>query len=100
MIFDRYWKPMSLASLLILVVSLMILAGNVASTGFPMERDVELTGGKRVSFITDNIDIGKVEDAFPGYEVRLYRGTENRSEEHTSELQSHDNFVCRLLLEK
>src|SRR3954466_8325896 len=23
-----------------------------------------------------------------------------RSEEHTSELQSHDNFVCRLLLEK
>src|SRR3954466_11221229 len=23
-----------------------------------------------------------------------------RSEEHTSELQAHDNFVCRLLLEK
>src|SRR3954464_5727259 len=23
-----------------------------------------------------------------------------RSEEHTSELQPHDNFVCRLLLEK
>src|SRR3954465_16089933 len=25
---------------------------------------------------------------------------EQRSEEHTSELQSHDNLVCRLLLEK
>src|SRR5438477_6089111 len=25
---------------------------------------------------------------------------ENRSEEHTSELQSHVNLVCRLLLEK
>src|SRR3954462_12105232 len=25
---------------------------------------------------------------------------EMRSEEHTSELQSHDNLVCRLLLEK
>src|SRR6266511_4810482 len=25
---------------------------------------------------------------------------ENRSEEHTSELQSSDNLVCRLLLEK
>src|SRR3954464_16105864 len=24
----------------------------------------------------------------------------DRSEEHTSELQSHDNLVCRLLLEK
>src|SRR3954463_15957547 len=26
--------------------------------------------------------------------------TPSRSEEHTSELQSHDNLVCRLLLEK
>src|SRR2546430_10993215 len=31
----------------------------------------------------------------PGYD---YRGT--RSEEHTSELQSQSNLVCRLLLEK
>src|SRR4051812_49705174 len=28
------------------------------------------------------------------------RGTLPRSEEHTSELQSHVNLVCRLLLEK
>src|SRR5438477_9667756 len=28
------------------------------------------------------------------------RGRERRSEEHTSELQSHVNLVCRLLLEK
>src|SRR5260370_32762968 len=27
-------------------------------------------------------------------------GSQNRSEEHTSELQSHLNLVCRLLLEK
>src|SRR5260370_3383436 len=27
-------------------------------------------------------------------------GNNNRSEEHTSELQSHLNLVCRLLLEK
>src|SRR5260221_10954322 len=27
-------------------------------------------------------------------------GTEIRSEEHTSELQSHSDLVCRLLLEK
>src|SRR5690242_21939345 len=27
-------------------------------------------------------------------------GREDRSEEHTSELQSHVNLVCRLLLEK
>src|SRR5260370_24506508 len=30
----------------------------------------------------------------------LPSATESRSEEHTSELQSHLNLVCRLLLEK
>src|SRR5690242_21030903 len=29
-----------------------------------------------------------------------FSATATRSEEHTSELQSHDNLVCRLLLEK
>src|SRR5437667_7063146 len=28
------------------------------------------------------------------------QGRQNRSEEHTSELQSHHDLVCRLLLEK
>src|SRR5947207_10410154 len=31
---------------------------------------------------------------------RCGRSTESRSEEHTSELQSHSDLVCRLLLEK
>src|SRR2546430_5834888 len=43
-------------------------------------------------------------DAGPGGSAsamnsRLYRST-RRSEEHTSELQSQSNLVCRLLLEK
>src|SRR5690606_41910612 len=32
--------------------------------------------------------------------VRLLAAGRNRSEEHTSELQSRENLVCRLLLEK
>src|SRR5260370_5448481 len=32
--------------------------------------------------------------------VPLFGGVADRSEEHTSELQSHLNLVCRLLLEK
>src|SRR2546430_10941258 len=37
-----------------------------------------------------------------GYKSRQCEGCENadRSEEHTSELQSQSNIVCRLLLEK
>src|SRR3989475_4304764 len=40
-----------------------------------------------------------VEDAGLGVEPEL-DGHERRSEEHTSELQSQSNLVCRLLLEK
>src|SRR6266480_6611982 len=35
-----------------------------------------------------------------GWSARSKRNTAPRSEEHTSELQSHVNLVCRLLLEK
>src|SRR4051812_49993948 len=35
-----------------------------------------------------------------GHQVRASRCGSARSEEHTSELQSHVNIVCRLLLEK
>src|SRR5437773_3786207 len=36
----------------------------------------------------------------PGDRVRRERAAPGRSEEHTSELQSHHDLVCRLLLEK
>src|SRR5207244_10598956 len=35
-----------------------------------------------------------------GNEVMAHVGARTRSEEHTSELQSPDHLVCRLLLEK
>src|SRR5690606_40318462 len=42
--------------------------------------------------------------AFPGFsgpaERNAVQGRSFRSEEHTSELQSRENLVCRLLLEK
>src|SRR5438034_8055792 len=36
----------------------------------------------------------------PSDKVELVVENEQRSEEHTSELQSHSDLVCRLLLEK
>src|SRR2546425_4100003 len=38
--------------------------------------------------------------AYPGYTIIGIRRGQNRSEEHTSELQSLAYLVCRLLLEK
>src|SRR5947207_8572223 len=57
--------------------------------------------GRRTSEQHDERDRGEREQARrarrePGDLV----GVERRSEEHTSELQSHSDLVCRLLLEK
>src|SRR5690606_39385474 len=37
---------------------------------------------------------------FGGFVANYMRNPDDRSEEHTSELQSRENLVCRLLLEK
>src|SRR5690606_26122007 len=42
---------------------------------------------------------GQVEGIEPGQLRRMFTGSRRRSEEHTSELQSRENLVCRLLLE-
>src|SRR5256886_5981798 len=46
------------------------------------------------------LELGGDEDAVTHYLLICARRIESRSEEHTSELQSQSNLVCRLLLEK
>src|SRR5204863_9032430 len=48
--------------------------------------------------VDDHVSEGIVEDTL--LEARHRTRLENRSEEHTSELQSRRDLVCRLLLEK
>src|SRR2546430_6864174 len=56
-------------------------------------------------FVTDDggetdLDLGHYERFTSGRVTRDHNVTTGRSEEHTSELQSQSNLVCRLLLEK
>src|SRR5690606_41587805 len=79
-------------------------------------RHLEANAGRRGEDLTDEVELG------PGLQAidvdvatetqRIYRAADHalevpdarkideRSEEHTSELQSRENLVCRLLLEK
>src|SRR5690606_39262649 len=60
-----------------------------------LERGPELTEGDRQRFLD------RLETLLPGVEAVVIAGSiPERSEEHTSELQSRENLVCRLLLEK
>src|SRR5690242_21171027 len=62
----------------------------------------EIAGGDAArgegGIVGDGAEIAEI-GLDPG-EPAAFQGGPERSEEHTSELQSHVNLVCRLLLEK
>src|SRR2546427_4554902 len=64
------------------------------STPFPTRRSSDLPGGGVRLRCGGHAQVG----ALRGADDRAAKGA--RSEEHTSELQSQSNLVCRLLLEK
>ena len=71
------------------VAGRLVSKREMGKTVFAHVRDVS---GTIQLFIRKN-DVG--EEAF-----KVFKGLDLRSEEHTSELQSRRNLVCRLLLEK
>src|SRR5438034_5288262 len=64
---------------------------------FGIYKNSDQVGFARV--VTDYATFAWIADVFVLPEHRG-RGLSKRSEEHTSELQSHSDLVCRLLLEK
>src|SRR5690606_41975540 len=70
------------------------------------ERDLVRAGGvvaarelDRVARVAQVGEVDALDDA-TGVDVEARDDADGRSEEHTSELQSRENLVCRLLLEK
>src|SRR5260370_22142365 len=68
-------------------------AANILTRNNFVIKDLLMTGLVAVPFDCDEVVL--IAPAVP-----LTATTTSRSEEHTSELQSHLNLVCRLLLEK
>src|SRR5690242_20838052 len=66
-----------------------------SSTLFPY---TTLFRSDALKIVWDDGPNGKYESV--AYRAELEEAARKRSEEHTSELQSHVNLVCRLLLEK
>src|SRR2546427_3572313 len=75
--------------------SLLTVLGVVLGVSVIMAVAAMVTGVDR-SVTEDMMQFG-TDTAFIS---RFDQGPHNRSEEHTSELQSQSNLVCRLLLEK
>src|SRR5690625_7126145 len=57
-------------------------------------------GHQKIAFIGGSKDLFVTRDREAGYKSAMEAAGLDRSEEHTSELQSRGHLVCRLLLEK
>src|SRR5438034_8354593 len=68
------------------------------STLFPYTTLFRSSDGK-TAFVVNTKGNGSVRDTGKGNRKNAH-DFQGRSEEHTSELQSHSDLVCRLLLEK
>src|SRR5207244_9129608 len=90
------------------IVNGWLLTGDLGR--FDGSGHLQLFGRKKNMIVTEggkNIYPEDIENAFDGLPVKEYcifaanyLWPQQRSEEHTSELQSPDHLVCRLLLEK
>ena len=59
-----------------------------------------MTGGEAVYHALRALEVDHVFGIVSVHNLPIYDAIHRRSEEHTSELQSRTNLVCRLLLEK
>src|SRR3712207_8497444 len=79
-------------------VPLQRAVGRAAADDDPLPGVVDAEGGLRGA--EEEPSVRTHERAHPAEDRLLGRQVEVRSEEHTSELQSRQYLVCRLLLEK
>jgi preprotein translocase subunit SecF len=75
--FNTYWKQLTFVPVAVFFIAVIILVNNLLSTGFIISRDVELSGGKQISFeITpDKNVIPKIKEHFPYSKPRVAEGS-------------------------
>ncbi len=74
--FERYWKIWLWIPIIMLIVSVGIIINNIATSGSFMKRDVELTGGKSVTFQINSVDLDSIKSSLPFSTVHVTSGIE------------------------
>ncbi len=63
--FEKHWKVWLWIPIILLVLSIGIVANNIATTGSFMKRDIELTGGKSIVFVIGPADVEQIKAGLP-----------------------------------
>lgn len=73
--FEKLWKVWLFVPFVLLIVSVIILFNNIASTGFFIGRDVELIGGNRIVMELEGpVDIKELQNAMPYASFQVITG--------------------------
>ncbi|MBI4174033.1 MAG: hypothetical protein HY517_00165 [Candidatus Aenigmarchaeota archaeon] len=72
--FERYWKAWLWIPIILLILSVGVIANSVLATGSFMKRDIELTGGKSITFEVSSADLDAIKSQLPHATVRLTSG--------------------------
>ena len=74
-ILERYWKPLTLIGIIILVAGTGLLAFNQVTKGSFIERNIELIGGKQIEIVFEgSVDLTEIRNALPEANVQLITG--------------------------
>lgn len=74
---DRHWKVLLWIPIVILILSIVVVGSNIMSTGYFMERSVELSGGKVISVGVSSVDMPGLRGALPYGKVHFISGITN-----------------------
>ena len=72
--FEKHWKIWLWIPIVLLVLSVGVIANNIITTGSFMKRDIELTGGKSVTFEINSADVESIKSALPDVSVHVTSG--------------------------
>jgi len=72
--FEKHWKVWLWIPIILLVLSIGVIANNIATKGSFMERDFELTGGKSITFEISEVDVDAIRAELPYATVHVTSG--------------------------
>jgi preprotein translocase subunit SecF len=73
---DRYWKPLTFTTIVVFLLSFGFLLNNFLTKGEFIERDAQLSGGKEISVIVEDVNLDEIQKMFPDATVKLLRGVD------------------------
>ncbi|MFH0836902.1 MAG: protein translocase subunit SecF [Candidatus Aenigmatarchaeota archaeon] len=75
--YHNKWKPLMIITIIVSLLSAGFLVYNIIQTGSPVERDIELTGGKLISMSLDKSpDLNQLAAAMPEANFKIVTGLE------------------------